>query len=308
MSFELSAFAGIKFVRDLNQNQSLELFRQVLDSSYDSILITSPDLDEPEIVYVNPAFCQMTGYDAEDVIGRTPKMLQGSDTDQEVTAALKASLQSGESYEAHAINYRKDGTAFHMQWRTSPVFDDDGRVILYMAIQRDVTEQVHLIERLKRDAMIDGLTGLFNRGAGEKALGELLEAAYEQQEPLSLVLFDLDHFKEINDRHGHLVGDQVLRRVARIIDGRTRGNDLVIRWGGEEFVVALWATTIDGAHAVARAIRRAVQVARIEPVDSVTLSGGVTEWEPGTAMTELIDRADRCLYEAKSAGRNQIRT
>jgi len=303
---KFSLLVRSKFVDGLPDEHSSALFRQVLDASYDSIIITLADLDRPEIVYVNPAFCRMTGYAPGEVIGKTPKMLQGPETDHHVTGRLKEKLDSGESYEAHAINYRKDGTPFHLQWLTSPVFDENGVATHYMAIQRDITDQVHMIERLRQEARIDGLTGLLNRDAGQAALTGLIDRAGDDDTPLSLVLFDIDHFKAINDTEGHVVGDYVLRHVAKIIDGRTRGDDLVIRWGGEEFVVALWDTAGDGAVTAAEFIRQAVEVAAIENLDSVTLSGGVAEWRPGQSMLELIEEADRCLYEAKSSGRNRI--
>lgn len=285
-----------------------QLFRNVIDASYDSILITNADLDALEIVYVNAAFCRMTGYRPEEILGKSPAMLQGRRTDPEVTAGLRRALEAGKSYEAHAVNYRKDGTPFHLQWRTSPVFGPDGEVTHYMAVQRDISDEINLIQRLKKKAEIDGLTRLMTHEAGEKDLMSMLDRAEKDAQAVSVLVLDIDHFKAINDEHGHVTGDHVLRRVAQIVDGRTRGNDLAIRWGGEEFVCGLWATGLDGARNVAESIREAVAREAMENLESVTLSCGVAEWQSGEDALDLIERADSKLYEAKSAGRNRTRS
>ncbi len=284
------------------------LFRTVMDSCYESIVITDANLDDPMILYVNPAFCRMTGYDMEELLGRSPKMLQGERTDRKVTSALKTALQAGESYEAHAVNYRKDGSPFYMQWRTCPVVDENGSVTHYMALQRDVTDEVKLLQRMKRKAEMDYLTRLLTRGAGEEDMNQMLVRAKEEYQDVSCIVLDIDHFKSVNDQHGHLTGDRVLRRVAHIIDGRTRGNDLAIRWGGEEFVCALWSTGPEGAIYVAESIRNAVQAETIDNLDDITISCGVAQWDTTESTLELVGRADKKLYEAKEAGRNRTKS
>ena len=306
MFFSISTTPGIKKFLDPLSDSSDILFRNVLDASYDSILITEADLDAPKIVYVNPAFCRMTGYEASEVIGKSPKILQGKLTDTKVTSKLREALEAGESYEAHAVNYRKDGSLFHLQWRTSPVMDEDGSVSHYMAVQRDITDEVRLMGRLKRKAELDSLTNLLSRGAGNEDLEDMLERADEEGEDVTLIMLDIDHFKSINDSAGHATGDHVIRSVAKIIDGRTRGNDLAIRWGGEEFMCVLWATPLNGARLVGESIRKAVSRESIENIDLVTISGGVVQYETGETVSNLAERVDEKLYEAKSSGRNQI--
>lgn len=284
------------------------LFRAALEASYDSILITDASLEDPKIVFVNQAFTRMTGYTPDEVIGRSPKLLQGERTDRSVTRALRQALERGESFEAHTVNYRKSGEPFHIQWRTSPVLDSSGSITHYVAVQRDVSDQIHLIERLKRKAETDGLTMLLTRGAGEESLNEMIERARRSDEPVSVLMMDIDHFKSINDEFGHAVGDRVLRRVARIIDGRTRGNDLCIRWGGEEFVIALRDTPLGGALRVAESIRNAVAMEPIGDQIEVTVSCGVAQSRQRESPQDTVERADRYLYAAKEAGRNSTRS
>jgi diguanylate cyclase (GGDEF)-like protein/PAS domain S-box-containing protein len=291
----LPEHSGGRFERKIRADQSPLLMRQALDASYDAIVITDTTLDSPEILYVNPAFCRMTGYAPDEVIGKTPKILQGPDTDHAATRRLKRALAAGQSHETHAINYRKDGSPFYLQWRTSPILDSQGRVSHYMAIQRDVTDQIHLMERLQYEARIDALTGLLNRRAGEEELSSLLKQAQAQNEPVSLILLAIDSYQQICEVEGEWIGDCVIRRVARIIDGRTRSNDRVIRWSEGRFAVVLWATAIDGAMAVAESIRRAVESEQIENIESLTVSHGVVEWQGEEKATELTDRADQRL-------------
>ncbi|HYC43288.1 MAG TPA: diguanylate cyclase [Noviherbaspirillum sp.] len=167
--------------------------------------------------------------------------------------------------------------------------------------------------QLQRLAELDGLTGIANRRRFDEILAQEWHRAQRHQRPLSLLLCDVDYFKLYNDTHGHLAGDQCLRQVAKILDRSTRRPaDLAARYGGEEFALILPETDIDGALAVAEACRGAVETQGIpnqgvSPARIVTLSIGVASVVPaaGTHDADLIDYADRALYEAKDRGRNQ---
>jgi len=279
-----------------------------LEASYDSILITDANLDHPSIVYVNPGFCEMTGWRREEVIGKTPAILQGEETDREVTQRLMRALEGGRDFEGRTINYRKDGQSFHIEWRTSPVKNEHGEVTHYLAIQRDITAQVRMLRRLQERADSDGLTDLLNRDAGERQLREQLVKAGESDQPLSIVLLDIDHFKEINDEHGHGIGDLVLERIGRLITQRLNRQDFGMRWGGEEFLLVLLDTEIEDARRAAEAFRRLVADTGFHDEIRVTASFGVAQWREDEKLDALFHRADEALYDAKAAGRNQVRT
>jgi diguanylate cyclase len=127
-----------------------------------------------------------------------------------------------------------------------------------------------------------------------------------------VVLIDLDHFKQVNDRYGHVFGDSVLKAVAHAIRSCVKGRDLVARFGGEEFVVLLPATSLAGAQALAEQVRGTIAAARIrrggsaEAVGAITVSLGVATRRPGEAIERLIERADQALYRSKSGGRNRV--
>lgn len=170
----------------------------------------------------------------------------------------------------------------------------------------NITAEVDLADARERLALTDDLTGLSNRRAGEQAVAREVARVYRTGSPLSFALFDVDHFKRVNDTCGHASGDGVLRAIGQLISGFLRGGDHAIRWGGEEFLAILGDVTIDGAHATAERIRAAVAALQIEGVGSVTISAGVSEFSRGESAEAALARADVKLYEAKAGGRNRV--
>ena len=168
-------------------------------------------------------------------------------------------------------------------------------------------------QALTAAAATDDLTGLANRRYFDIFLLSQVEIARRYNAPLSLVLVDLDHFKAINDAHGHLTGDLVLREAARTLRDQVRAADLVARYGGEEFAIVLPETTLPGATGMAKRMRRAIERGRWQTVDGeplrVTASFGVASvGQPSTEPpSALIASADTALYQAKAAGRNRVR-
>lgn len=171
-----------------------------------------------------------------------------------------------------------------------------------------------LQEELKKErtkAATDSLTGLANRAT---LLARIEEAAQEtlQQEDLCLIMVDIDHFKHVNDSYGHLIGDRVIRFVAKTLTDNTKGKDIAARYGGEEFAILLPRTTARGAQAVAENIRKTIAAARLvrsdnkQPLGQITVSAGIATYHLDEDIMEFVDRADRALYASKNAGRNQV--
>ncbi len=157
-------------------------------------------------------------------------------------------------------------------------------------------------------AEVDGLTGVYNRRYYETELARALETARRTAQILSIVVFDLDHFKGYNDTYGHLVGDQLLKDVARLLVQSVRQSDRVARYGGEEFVVLLADTGAEAAAQVAEKLRQLVKRTPLADgrVVELTLSAGVAETSGQETPEQLFDRADRALYQAKQGGRDQV--
>ena len=179
-----------------------------------------------------------------------------------------------------------------------------------LALEREVEERRIAQARLEAQASLDPLTGLFNR-AHVAALAEELRMALDRQRPVSVVLFDIDHFKAVNDTHGHLGGDRVLISIARALKESVRESDMPCRYGGDEFLVLLAGMDGQAARAMAERMRAAIAMTPVRHGDariSVTVSVGVTSVMPGDPADfgALIERADRALYAAKQAGRDRV--
>ncbi len=192
-----------------------------------------------------------------------------------------------------------------MQTATSTMRQD------FESKSQEIANLQEQLQHERKRAVTDPLTGLYNRLALldrlTAAVGEVTEAT-----PLSLVMIDIDDFKSVNDTHGHLIGDRVIRFVAQVLQKNTKGKDTAARYGGEEFTLLLPETPLKGAQAVAESIREAVANARLvradnkKPLGRITISAGIASYRPREHAMELIGRADQALYRSKNDGRNRV--
>ncbi|WP_413528106.1 GGDEF domain-containing protein [Rahnella inusitata] len=197
-----------------------------------------------------------------------------------------------------------DGNLRHVQTYAGPV--EVNGVRLMLCIIHDITEQKRLEQELEHAALRDPLTGLGNR----RQFMQLVENARTQNPQrthnFSLMLVDADHFKAINDEHGHNTGDDALVMLARTLETGIRESDTVFRWGGEEFLILLPLTPLEGAMHVAEDLREAVEQLSRPELPALTVSVGVAQYEAGEDFTSLFKRVDDALYRAKTSGRNQV--
>jgi diguanylate cyclase len=182
-----------------------------------------------------------------------------------------------------------------------------------LALSRtEISNLQQSLEAIRAESLTDPLTGLGNRKYFDRSIEAMVQNAQVSGEPLSLLMFDIDHFKSFNDSYGHLTGDQVLRLVGMSLKQTIKGQDITARYGGEEFAVVLPNTALRQALTVADHIRRAVMSKELkkkstgEILGRVTISVGVSMLKPGDDTDSLIERADACLYAAKRAGRNRV--
>ena len=176
---------------------------------------------------------------------------------------------------------------------------------------RHISSRLHLEQEIHRFGTVDALTGIHNRYWFDKILPRLTVRMEKAGQPLSLVMFDIDHFKQFNDRYGHLCGDQAIHSVGRILTESLRPNELAARFGGDEFLILLPDLDLDQAERVAERIRGRVLNTPVKMGDgsshpAITISIGVAQARKGEAPKELLAAADSALYRAKQNGRNMI--
>lgn len=291
------------------------IFRSLVENTNDVIMVldaTPLEQGGPYIVYVNPAFERLMGYRAEEVMGQNPKILQGRDTDDKTRLKLRQAMRAGKAIRTQILNYDKFGNELWLDINMVPLYDEDGELAYYAAIERDLTEYKRLQSHLENMANTDSLTGLSNRQAFLHRAEKEFSRARRYARPLSAVMIDVDHFKAINDRYGHAVGDTVLRQVSAICQCNLRGSDLLGRIGGEEFVLLLPDTPLSNAIYVAERMRE--QLAKT-PIDidglviTTTASFGVASISDNDInFNGVLERADVAMYHAKHDGRNKVKS
>ena len=180
------------------------------------------------------------------------------------------------------------------------------------ASKQEIDQLQENLEVVRTESLTDPLTQLANRKFFDTTIAQAIEDARTKNEPLSLLMTDIDHFKNFNDSFGHLTGDQVLRLVAMSVKQNVKGQDTAARYGGEEFAIVLPNTVLRSAITVADHIRRAVMTKELmkrstgEHLGRVTISVGVATWRKNDTVQSLIERTDTCLYAAKRHGRNRV--
>lgn len=281
---------------------SEERYRLLADHSTDVIL----DIDlEGHIVFASAAVRAVAGYEPDGLIGRlASELVDPADVSALRAAHVRAVTTPGavETIEYRAIT--ASGAQVWMETRTQGVFDDAGRALGAVSVIRNVEERRARERALAKEARTDGLTGALNRRAFTR---EIDKAARSQRkaERGCLALFDLDHFKRINDTFGHAAGDEVLVAFVTLARSIVREEDLVARFGGEEFAILLRGASWGQAQLICERLRAACANRIHLPEGQVTVSAGIAELD-GSAPETVIERADAALYRAKRAGRNRL--
>lgn len=178
--------------------------------------------------------------------------------------------------------------------------------LVLAALVNDLVDRVHAEAVLEHDALHDSLTGLYNRRGFDKALAREIRRAERGNDPLAVVMFDIDRFKSCNDTYGHAVGDNILKQLAQVANAQMRAGDVLARWGGEEFMVVLPGIDAEGAGVLGERIRSTVESARVDGPGRVTVSVGVTAYRQGDGLADVCNRVDRAVYQSKERGRNAV--
>ncbi|MEK6527481.1 MAG: sensor domain-containing diguanylate cyclase, partial [Nitrospirota bacterium] len=259
--------------------------------------------------------CRMHGYTKKELLGLNITELDDPDSAKKAPKRLKRIL-AGEIISFEVMHRKKDGTIFPVEVSASLMKLGGKKLIL--AIDRDISirkktegERGRLIEELKRVSRIDGLTGLYNRQYLDKHLEEEIKRAKRYGNPLSVMMFDIDNFKKINDAHGHVIGDRVLQISAEVIRKTLRDTDIAGRFGGDEFLLILVQTNINVGKQVAERISSNIEKSRVHLKKNsfirFSISTGICQYNNKIKnIGELISKTDKAMYMAKSSGHNQV--
>ncbi len=302
------------------------LLQRALAATNSGVSIASLTGDDQPLVYVNAGFERLSGFPAEELLGRNCRFLQGPDTDPAVLARLRAAVAAREEFRGTLLNLRgPERTPWWNEVFLAPVVDDDGQVRQYIGVQNDVTERVEAqreavrerdraqgyLARIEHLAFTDPLTGLGNRRRLEEQIEVTLWSARADDTSVALLYLDLDAFKAVNDRLGHGAGDELLVQVAERLRVRLRRSDLVARLGGDEFVVAIPGLDRSGAPAEADRLAQQLSALVRQPVVlageqvSVGVSVGVSLFpHDGDTFGGLLHVADQRMYAGKSGRRS----
>lgn len=290
--------------------QALRLRDQAIEASVNAIIITDHTHADQPIVYVNPAFERITGYTANEVLGRNCRFLLGDDTDQPDLDAIRTALHENREGRATLRNYRKNGELFWNDLHIAPVRNDDNEVTHYIGIQNDITESRRYQEELEYQANFDTLTGLPNRNLLHDRLKQSVAYARRYQKAMAVAFIDLDNFKLVNDSLGHSAGDRLLTTVAERLKACVRSSDTAARLSGDEFVLILFDQTDDVVihNTMQRILNEVSLPCRLEDRDFyVSCSIGYSVYpKDGDTDEVLLKNADAAMYYAKEAGRNNF--
>jgi diguanylate cyclase (GGDEF)-like protein/PAS domain S-box-containing protein len=276
-----------------------ERARRFFDLSRDMLCTANMD---GYFVELNEAWTESLGYSPEE-LRATPFVERVHPDDRERTEAEAAALFEGAGTSSFENRYlARDGSWHWLRWSSQLASDESliyARAADVTELKRVEAEREELLGQVQEMAIHDSLTGLPNRHALDDLLPRELARARRSRSPLCVAIVDIDHFKTYNDTYGHLAGDRVLCECARAWDGALRGEDTIVRFGGEEFLVVLPDTSIEEATEVVERLRAGTPMHQ-------TCSAGVAAWDFGESFDDLLGRADAALYLAKAGGRDQL--
>jgi diguanylate cyclase (GGDEF)-like protein/PAS domain S-box-containing protein len=266
---------------------------------------------EGTIEFTNRAFEALPGFAGIRAVGCTLAILSGAEP-TDFPQRLRSALVGGKAFRDVVVNRTGSGELFHTEWVISPLSAGTGVITHFVASGRDVTDRVRAEERLKRAAEHDGLTGLPNRNVFRDRLAQLVKHSARRNLGFALAIIDVDQFKAINDRVGHIAGDALLQAVALRIQSCIRSVDTLARLGGDEFgLILVDATDTDAASRVAAKIvaslRTPIRPERQRAIRTSISLGACLYPEHGADDCELLKRADAAMYAAKKAGGNRYR-
>lgn len=279
-------------------NDKLEADREIIDKN----IITMKTSANGIIKDVSTFFCDFFEMTKKEILGKNVSMFKLADSPDVIYRGMLESIRNKKSWSGELRFQTSKGYEKWFQTRVVPILNAHREIIEFSAVFHDITNEKLLAELY----ITDPLTKLYNRAHFDESINFITKHQRKADVDFVLAIVDVDHFKSINDTYGHQVGDEVLIAVAKTIKNSLRENDLVARWGGEEFVIMLKNATLDEAQKIIEKVRTNIEKSAIYNDIKVTASFGLTKYQEGEETKETFKRVDDALYEAKRAGRNRV--
>lgn len=289
--------------------ESEEVHRLLADNASD--VIWTMDLSG-KFTYVSPSVEKLRGFTVEEVMAQSREELLCPSSLIHMEKGLEDAIYSVqnnlpfEDFRGDVEQPCKDGTTVWTDLTVSGIFDKSNQFVGMLGVSRDMTERKKMEEEIRRLTELDSLTQLYNRLKLDAVLKMEMERYGRSGSPFSVILLDIDDFKKVNDVHGHGIGDAVLVEMAGILKGTIRKIDTAGRWGGEEFIIILPESGMEGGLALAEKLKERINEHNFSGVGHLTASFGVAESEKGLNVQELVARADKAMYQAKKTGKNRV--
>jgi diguanylate cyclase (GGDEF)-like protein/PAS domain S-box-containing protein len=310
----LENITELKQIEDSLHTTEVKL-RNITSVMGEGVYVLDRDL---RLTFLNPEAEKLLGWTEKELLGKyVHDVFHKRKADGSPLTATECPEQktvyTGTSYRSeNEIFVRKDGTTFPVALVSTPLIEH-GNLTGCVAVFRDVTEIAlttaelkRLNELLEHRATTDALTDICNRLKFSELLIQEMREFRRYGHQFSLIMFDIDNFKKINDREGHQAGDSVLRELARLVKGNIRAADIFGRWGGEEFMILSTHTSLDETKRLAQKLRELVEAHRFDCSQTITCSFGVTQCIDQDTFESFTNRADMAMYRAKAEGRNRV--
>ncbi len=300
-------YAGAGSIVDITeivrQKEKVTLLAKALEYTDKLVLITNLS---GYIVYVNEAFVRLSGYSKEELLGSKPSILRSNAKDQAFYRKLWNTILSGETYHDVIVDKSKSGEEFYVEFNIAPIFGHENKIEHFVFTGTDVSNRIKIENKLKQLATIDSLTKVYNRYKINEIIEHQIARSKRYGEIFSVLMFDIDYFKKVNDTYGHYVGDLVLKKLSELISNNIREVDSFGRWGGEEFMLLLNKANQSEALYIAEKLRRLVENYSIDNLYKITISIGVSTFVKNDTKASLLERVDQALYLSKENGRNRV--
>ncbi|WP_455755685.1 diguanylate cyclase [Sulfurimonas sp.] len=299
---------------------NLGIYKQFVESA--DVLFFAVDKDM-HYIYINPFFEMVHNITLKDAIGKHFRDVIGNDGFNNNVHRYNKVLK-GEVIKYNSFFPKMDGNLHHYNAIYTPI-EKEGKVVGFTGVVVDITAEIEsqkqkeeikhqyalLDEKYKiieTMSITDVLTKTYNREFYNEKISELISLHKRYKTPFSIIMYDIDNFKHINDTYGHIMGDKVLKEMSKLIKTLLRSSDYLFRVGGEEFIVLLSETTMEESKSVAEKIRKNVSELNTLNTQQITISLGLTEIQPTDTEKSLYKRVDNLMYDSKNNGKNRVTT